>query len=443
MYSADPIETLITILILQQITIKVSDFNSGGYSGQRKDGIHRPKGGSHDNLVKEQPNQEYNKPNQSKKDTNKNDFPSNQQNKDLKSEPSDYIIIYDRYLNEDELQEKVELQRENGQVRKKLPLINGVACQLEDGDHRAEVESISGVKRVDEDLTLEIKSPEFKLESEQSLSGDVVPWGVETINTLDAWSNLKVKVGIIDTGIDLNHFDLLPINSGYNTIEPDQQPYDPNGHGTHVAGTIAARKNNKGVVGVAPNIELYPIKVFDKDGSAKMSSLIEALQWSIDNNIRVLNMSFGVDKNNNSLREAIAKAHQAGILMVAAAGNDSTATVDFPAHYSEVISVGAINEDKKIADFSNYGTGLDVVAPGVNVESTWKDGQFNKLNGTSMATPHVTGIAALILGKFNNLTPSKIKRAIKRGATPLQSIDPAKQGAGLIDAAQTIKLLKQ
>ncbi|ADL13490.1 S8 family peptidase [Acetohalobium arabaticum] len=421
MYSADPIETLITILVLQQITIKVSGLNFGGYSGQRKDG------------AQQQPGREYNEPDQRKKETSK----------DSKGDSGDYIIVHDQLLNEDELQEKVELQREQGQVRKKLPLINGVACRLEDEDHIAEVESIRGVKRVDEDLTLEIKSLDFELESEQSLSGDMVPWGIEAINTLDAWSDLEVKVGIIDTGIDLNHFDLSPINSGYNTVEPNQRPYDPNGHGTHVAGTISARKNGKGVVGVAPNIELYPVKAFDKDGSAKMSDLIEALQWSIDNNLGVLNMSFGVDKNNNSLREAIAKVHEAGITMVAAAGNDSTAAVNFPARYPEVIAVGAVNKDKRLADFSNYGTGLDIVAPGVNVQSTWKDGQFNELNGTSMATPHVTGIAALILGKFNNLTPARIKRAIKRGATPLQSIAPVKQGAGLVDAAQTIELLKK
>lgn len=427
MYSADPIETLITILILQQITIKVSGLNFGGYSGQRKDGIQSPKGGSQDNSAK-QPNQEYNESNQRKKETRK----------DSKNESGDYIIVHDRRLNENELQEKVELQREKGQVRKELPLINGVACQLEDEDHIAEVESIRGVKRVDEDLTLEIKLPGDTISLE-----DTIPWGVETINTLDAWSDLKVKVGIIDTGIDLDHFDLLPVNSGYNTIESNQQPYDSNGHGTHVAGTIAARRNNKGVVGVAPKIELYPVKSFDKDGSAKMSSLIEALQWSIDNNIQVLNMSFGVDKDNDTLREAITKTYEAGITMVAAAGNDSTTTVNFPARYPEVIAVGAINKDKKLADFSNYGTGLDVVAPGVNIQSTWKNGQFNKLNGTSMATPHVTGIAALILGKFNSLNPDRIKRVIKRGATPLQAIDPVKQGAGLVDAAQTIKLLKK
>lgn len=408
---ADPIETLITILILQQITGD-NGFDFGSYSRRQKD-------------------------------SSRGSNPSRRKNDSKKKNLSDYIIVHDHRLNDDELQEKVELQREMGQLKKKLPLINGVACQLEDEDHLAEVESMPGVKRVDEDLTLEIKLSDYELESEQSLSGDFIPWGIEEINASDAWSELKAKVGIIDTGIDLNHFDLSPINSGYNPISSGQQPEDQNGHGTHVAGTIAARKNGKGIVGVAPNIKLYPVKAFDKDGSAKISSLIEALQWSIDNDLQVLNMSFGVDRDNDTLREAIAKTYEAGITMVAASGNDGATTVDFPARYPEVIAVGAVNEDKQLANFSNYGSNLDVVAPGVDVESTWKNGQFNKLDGTSMAAPHVTGITALILGKFDNLTPAEIKEAIKEGATLLDSIDSAKQGAGLVNAAETIELLKK
>ncbi|ADL13482.1 S8 family peptidase [Acetohalobium arabaticum] len=398
---ADPIETLITILILQQITGN-NGFDFGSYSRRQKD-------------------------------SSRASNPSRRRNNSKKKNLSDYIIVHDHQLNENELQEKVELQREMGQLKKKLPLINGVACQLEDEDHLAEVESMPGVRRVDEDLTLEIKSS----------SGDFIPWGIEEINASDAWSELKAKVGIIDTGIDLNHFDLSPINSGYNPINSAQQPEDQNGHGTHVAGTIAARKNGRGIVGVAPAIKLYPVKAFDKDGSAKMSSLIEALQWSIDNDLQVLNMSFGVDKGNDTLQEAIVKTYEAGITMVAAAGNDGATTVDFPARYPEVIAVGAVNEDKKLADFSNYGSNLDVLAPGVDVQSTWKNGQFNKLDGTSMAAPHVTGITALILGKFDNLTPAKIKEAIKEGAVLLDSIDSAKQGSGLVNAAETIEILKK
>ncbi len=428
MYSSDPIEILITILILQQIT-RSGRINFRNYFGQDKNNTHRQRKSSQDDLKRKKPN-DSNDSSQGKKDS-------------TKSEPSRHIVVHDRRLNEHELKKKVELQRENGQLRRKLPLVNGITCQLEDEDHIAEVKSMRGVKRVDEDLTLEIKSPNTKLKSNQSLSEDVIPWGIKVINTLDAWTDSKVNVGVIDTGIYLNHFDLVPINQGYNTINADQQPNDPHGHGTHVAGTIAARKNDEGVVGVAPNIELYPVKAFNEDGSAKMSSLIEALQWSIENNIKVLNMSFGVGKDNDTLQESISKTHQAGITMIAAAGNDGADTIDFPARYSEVIAVGAINENKELADFSNYGTNLDVVAPGVNIASTWKNGQFNKLDGTSMATPHVAGLTALILSTFKNMTPSKIKKTIKQGATPLKSIDSIKQGAGLVNAAKTIEILKK
>ncbi|MGM0470940.1 MAG: S8 family peptidase [Bacillota bacterium] len=354
---------------------------------------------------------------------------------------SQHIVICDGQLNEDEL--KARISNRGGQIIKQLPLVNGYVCQLNDEPHINEVNSTSGVKRVDEDLILEINNSNKKRCDEHPCQ-DQVPWGVKSVQGTAGWSNLnKIKIGVVDTGIDLTHYDLIPVQEGKNIINPNQLPNDPHGHGTHVSGIISARRNGIGILGVAPEIELYPIKTFNQNGTARISSLIEGIYWSIEQEIQILNMSFGVKEDNQTLKEAITKANEAGIIMIAAAGNDGTTPLQFPARYPEVISVGAVDKENQLAEFSNYGSGLDLVAPGVNIESTWKDNQFKELDGTSMAAPHVSGVTALLLSMFDQITPQQIKRLLLAGAKPLQSVAAEKQGAGLVNAVNSIKLAKR
>ncbi|SFR18261.1 Subtilase family protein [Desulfoscipio geothermicus DSM 3669] len=162
----------------------------------------------------------------------------------------------------------------------------------------------------------------------------------------------------MDTGIDLSHPDLLAnIKGGYNAIKPNKSPADDNGHGTHVAGIIAAVNDNIGVVGVAPQAELYAVKVLSANGSGYLSDIIEGLEWCITNNMQVINMSLGTSSEVQSFHDAVIKVYNAGIVMVAAAGNSGPGdnTVEYPAKYEEVIAVSATSDNDAIASFSSRG----------------------------------------------------------------------------------------
>jgi len=342
-----------------------------------------------------------------------------------------YIIFADEKIDESKFKQQIE--KRGGRLIKKLNLVNGYVCQFQEDRDTVNLQSISEIERVDEDVVLKVSSSE-----------DRIPWGLQATSALEAWEFFrKVKVGVIDTGVDLDHYDLMPVHNGINVINSRRLPYDFHGHGTHVSGTIGGRKNGRGVLGILPDVELYPIKAFDRRGNGRLSSIVEGIEWSIDNDIQILNMSFGTTEDNSTLKDAIAKAYEAGITMIAAAGNNSNNKIDFPAKYPEVIAVGAIDKSKEVADFSNYGEELDILAPGVNILSTWRNNRLRTLDGTSMATAHVTGIVALMLSVFKGLTPKEIKKLLLEGASPLSSVAKEKQGAGLVDVLKTMQLAQK
>lgn len=227
------------------------------------------------------------------------------------------------------------------------------------------------------------------------------PWGVKRVNAEAMWPKAtgeKVKVAVLDTGIDLKHKDLMRnIKGGYNAIDRRQSATDDNGHGTHVAGTIAAKNNRQGVVGVAPNTWLYSVKVLDSYGEGYISDVVEGIEWCIRHKIKVINMSFGIGEDMPILKDSIIEATQHGIIVVAAAGNNyGSYTIDYPAAYQEVISVSGTDNIDFIGDFSPRGK-IDFVAPGVDIYSTYLNNDYSSLEGTSMATPHITGIIVLII----------------------------------------------
>jgi subtilisin family serine protease len=231
-----------------------------------------------------------------------------------------------------------------------------------------------------------------------------LPWGVDRIDAELAWgasTGNGVKVAVVDTGIDLTHPDLGVVVDAYNAINSRKSANDDNGHGSHVAGIIAARNNSLGVVGVAPMANLYAVKVLNVNGIGWVSDIAEGIQWCIDNDIQVINMSLTTTSDVQLLHDVVHDAADAGIIIVAAAGN-SDGPVEYPAAYESVIAVSATGlTDENLdyfASFSNRGPEIDLAAPGVSIRSTYKGGGYAIMSGTSMASPHVAGVAALILG---------------------------------------------
>jgi subtilisin family serine protease len=229
---------------------------------------------------------------------------------------------------------------------------------------------------------------------------------VDRIDAEFAWAEgytgEGTKVAVIDTGIDYTHPDLIAnYKGGKDFVNKDDLPMDDNGHGTHVAGIIAACNNNDiGVVGVAPNASLYAVKVLDATGSGYYSDIIAGIEWCIGK-VDIANMSLGGTYDSPSLHAACDTAAE-HILLVAAAGNSGNRAgrgdnVNYPARYDTVIAVAATDSSDNRASFSSTGPPLDIAAPGVSIYSTYKGGGYATMSGTSMAAPHVAGTLALLL----------------------------------------------
>lgn len=258
-----------------------------------------------------------------------------------------------------------------------------------------------------------------------------IPWGVKKISSEYAWNEIKVKgreikVGIIDTGIDKNHVDLKNnVKGGHNFVEEENSDIfiDDNGHGTHVAGVIGALANKTGIIGVAPEVSLYGVKCLDSEGIGQDTDIIEGINWCVDNEMDIINMSFGDKETTIAEKEALDRAYKSGIVLVAAAGNSGVGkdSMDYPAKYGDIIiSVGATNENDKRASFSSTGPKLQVMAPGENILST-TPGSYYAYSGTSMACPHVVGEIALSMSYNRELirNPAKIRDIIDSGVLHL------------------------
>ena len=271
-----------------------------------------------------------------------------------------------------------------------------------------------------------------------------LPWGVDRIDAERIWSTTTadtVKVAIIDTGVDLDHPDLAAnIKGGVNTIDALQSADDDNGHGSHVTGTVAALNNTFGVVGVGPAIDIYAVKALNSTGGGFLSDVIEGLQWSVDNNIKVVNMSLGLTVDVIAFHNTIIAAQNAGITIVAAAGNSGPAdnTVYYPAKYPEVVAVAAINQSNGQSAYSSRGPEIDLAAPGDSIYSTVRGGSYATYTGTSMSSPHVAGAAALVLATHPSLTPAQVQAHLQSTAERLLNLSTNQQGSGLVDAERAV-----
>ena len=292
---------------------------------------------------------------------------------------------------------------------KDLSILDASVVFLPDKTTEKFLKNHPDILRVDDDVIVEalaLKDSARESGSKNNKVGQlaqVLPWGIDRIDAEKLWSSNitpdKIRVAVIDTGISNTHPDLTPnVKGGYNAISSRKSWNDDNGHGSHVAGIIAALNNSIGTVGVGPNIDLYAVKVLDRNGSGRLSDVIEGIQWAVVKNVQVINMSLGTASDIQSFHDAVIAAESAGVVVVAAAGNSvGSDAVIFPAAYPEVIAVSATDVNDNLASWSSRGPEVDLAAPGVSVYSTYKGAGYATLSGTSMAAPHVAGSAAWVL----------------------------------------------
>lgn len=266
-----------------------------------------------------------------------------------------------------------------------------------------------------------------------------------------------VTVAVLDTGVDYTHPDLAGrVIKGADYVDKDYEPLDEHGHGTHVSGIIAAGLNNAiGVAGIAPNVRILAVRVLDKNGSGNLYNIAKGIAYAANQGAKVINLSLGSPPGGGMMRTLanfLARyANYKGSLIVAAAGN-SAGPIGFPAAASRFLSVGALNEQNYLASFSNRGAELDVVAPGVNIMSTFPTYEvtanalglpqnYAALNGTSMATPMVSALAALIWSQDPYLTPDEVRERIESSAIDLGPIGRDDMfGAGMINPAGALEV---
>ncbi|MEJ9227105.1 S8 family peptidase [Priestia aryabhattai] len=248
-------------------------------------------------------------------------------------------------------------------------------------------------------------------------------YGPQKVQAPSAWdvtrSNSSIKIAIVDTGVQLNHPDLTSkLLPGYNFVDGNTNPSDGNGHGTHVAGIAAAATNNvSGIAGMAPLSSILPLRALDNTGSGTLTNIANAIIYAADQGSQVINLSLGGSQGSVTLENAINYAWDKGSTILAAAGNEGTNTLTYPAYYENAIAVASTDSNDQKSSFSNYGTWVEVAAPGSNILSTYIGSNYAYLSGTSMACPHVAGLAALLAAQGKNNV--EIREDIQSTADPI------------------------
>ena len=366
---------------------------------------------------------------------------------------------------------RLALARATGaKIVRELPLINAVVIETPSNTvstAESKLTAMSEVARIDQDPKINwlraVDAPgvDFALPATRALLAPIealrkrgvqqpapvpgaqaVQWGVERVKAPAAWAKTRgagVKVVVIDTGLDKTHPDLAGnIKGGWNAITKTDDFNDDHGHGTHCGGNIAALDNEVGIVGVAPKAELYGVKVLDANGSGTFDDVIAGMQWAVDNHMAVASMSLGADQGNQALADMTAAMKKAGVTLIAAAGNSGGA-VGFPGGYPEAIAVAAGDNNDQLADFSSRGPEVAVIAPGVDIYSLSKNGGYETMSGTSMATPHVAGLAVLYVSRHKGATPDQVRAALAAASVKLPGVPDVGQGAGLPLAVNLVK----
>ncbi|WLC76372.1 S8 family serine peptidase [Clostridium estertheticum] len=322
----------------------------------------------------------------------------------VKSGTKRYIVKF----KTSSINESQTLAKHSGKLKHQFKHINAVVADMTT-QSLASLKKDSNVAYIEEDKVVKMSSTTY------------ADWGISDINAEASFksglSGKGVKIGIIDSGV-ATHTDLT-VAGGANVINGSNTTSyaDDNGHGTVVTGIIAGKGLNGGVKGVAPDASIYAVKALDSTGSGYTSDIISGIDWAIENKMDIISMSLGSDESDVTLKNAVDTAYKAGILIVAAAGNDGkvkgTGTnVEYPANYDSVIAVGAVDSTNTRAYFSSTGNKVEVSAPGVNIMSTYLNGGYEEMSGTSMATPFVAGDLAILKQKYPQYTNIQLRQLL-------------------------------
>jgi len=287
--------------------------------------------------------------------------------------------------------------------------------------------------------------------SSLSSQGQIYGWEIQKLNVANAWLKTKgegVVVAVLDTGCDLDHDDLKSnLLQGINIVNKKQDPIDRAGHGTHVASTIAAADNGRGMVGVAPRAQIVPVKVLGDDGHGDLKHVTEGIMWAADRGVDFITMSLGSPSPASQLQNALEYAHKKGCIVFCAAGNSGeNSDIMYPAKYDYCIAIGAVDESLNRTSFSCSGEELDFLAPGQNILGCVPNNSYAMMSGTSMSNPFATGCAALLKAYFKRTgNLDKLKTIddyisyFKNNAIPLQNKKYASikkyEGYGIINPA--------
>ena len=363
-----------------------------------------------------------------------NPFPHPEQVSQQPAKQNEWIIKWKDTYSKEILKESDLLFWDDQQRVSKVRLKNGVKVNewLEEWKDHSQIEyiqpnSIVRISQVPNDLYY----------SKQNY--------LKRINIENAWEEVnstpELTIAIIDTGIDFQHPDLKEnIVAGINLIDKQGTSQDDNGHGTNVAGIVAATGNNNlGVTGITWKAKLMPIKVLDEKGEGDSFLVGQGIRYAVDHGAKILLLSLGEPVFTPFMKEAVDYAESKNVLIVAASGNEGK-DMNYPSAFPNVLSVGAINHEDLYANYSNYGQQLDVVAPGDGIYTTGLKGIYTENSGTSMAAPQVAGLAALLMQKYPDLTPSQIRDLIKLSADDVdQKGWDARTGYGKINVAKALQ----
>jgi thermitase len=363
--------------------------------------------------------------------------------------PGELLVQFKPGLSTQSTEQKVaEVQ---GRVVDRIDAIDTIKIEVPVG------EELSSLTRLQQRSDVAFVEPNY-IAYAQDIPDDPyygTQWGMDTIGLPDlldvTMGNSDVVVAVVDSGIDLDHPDFLctvgngqnKLTSGATFVSGTSTPNDDHSHGTHVAGIIGACTNNfTGVAGVAPNVRLMPVKVLNSNGNGTYADVAAGITYAVDADVDIINLSLGGTSGSSSLYEAVRYAYDNGVLVVAASGNYGQSSLLYPAAYSEAMAVGATNRYDSLASFSNYGSGLSVVAPGDAIYSTVPSGSYSEKSGTSMATPFVAGLAAMIWGMSPGLSRADVQGIIEDTAVDLEPTGKDIYfGYGRIDAYAAIASL--